>query len=468
MAEMFSSNVISQVVREVLQNINIEDSNKYLSNGFGIFNTIEEAVEAAYKAQQEFLKRSLNDREKVIDCIRTVLRPLVKEMAERTVKETNRGRIDHKINKNLASINKTSGVEDLKSSALTGDYGLTLLEYAPFGVIGAITPVTNPTETIISNTISMTAAGNAVVFCCHPNAVNTSIWLVEKINEAIIQAVNIPNLITMTARSSMEDVDYVMNSEKINLLSITGGPFIVNKALSSGKVTIGASAGNPPVIVDETADIEQAAKDIVLGASLDNNMPCIAEKEVIVVDSVADYLIYNMEKNNALLIKDKNDIEAIKRTILKDDNKINTEFVGKSPKYIMEKAGFSCSHNPDLLIMETDASHPFAVEELMMPVLPVIRVKDFNTALDYAVKLERGFCHTAVMHSKHVDRLSLAPRTLRTTIFVKNAPSYAGIGIGGEGMTSFTIASATGHGITSPRSFSRQRRCVLHGSFSIK
>lgn len=471
MADFQDNRLIESIVKEVIKNIgsnNIETLSKNkASNRLGIFDDMENAIEQAYIAQKKYMEKNLETRRKIIEAIKNKLKPLVKEMSEMTVSESKMGRVEDKINKNNLVLEKTPGVEDLSTGVFTGDDGLALVELSPFGVIGAITPVTNATETIICNTIGMLAAGNSVVFCTHPNAINVSNWLISKINEAIIEVCQIVNLVTSVSKSSIEEADYMMQHKKINLLSITGGIPVVIKAMKSGKPVIGAGAGNPPVIVDETANIEEAARDIVLGASLDNNMPCIAEKEVLVVDEVCDYLIFNMEKNNAFKITKKEDMEKLKKTVLTEKG-INKEFVGKDAKYILDKAGIECNYIPRLIIAETDKNHPFAVEELMMPILPIIRCADFDTALEYALELEHGFRHTAMMHSKNVDRLTIAPKKLQTTIFVKNAPSYAGIGFGGEGYTSFTLASSTGGGITSARSFARIRRCFLKGGFSIK
>ena len=277
------------------------------SDVFGVFNSMKEAIDYASEAQKKFLCSSLSQRKKIVDSIRNKLRPLVKEMSVMAVEESKMGRVEDKINKNTLAIERATGVEDLVTGALTGDDGLSLLEFSPFGVIGAITPVTNPTETIICNSINMLSAGNSVVFSPHPSAIKVSNWLVGKINEAIIEAGGERNLVVTISKTTVEEVDYMMSSPKINALCITGGMPIVIKGLKSGKKTIGAGAGNPPVIVDETADIEQAAADIVAGASLDNNMPCIAEKEVLAVDSIFDYLMFNMEKNNAFKISKKED-----------------------------------------------------------------------------------------------------------------------------------------------------------------
>ena len=251
----------------------------------GIYEDPEEAIEKAYLAQKELFEMTLSDRKRITDSIKTHLLKYVRELSEMVVKETGMGNVKDKIIKNTLAIEKTPSTEDLRAGVFTGDDGLTLLELSPYGVIGAITPSTNPTETVICNTIGMVAAGNAVVFSPHPGAYKATNRCVELINEAISMAKGPRNLVVTIDNPSLAKSEVVMKHKKINMLCATGGPALVKAVLSSGKKAIGAGAGNPPVLVDATADIEKAARDIVDGASFDNNLPCIAEKEAIVVDS---------------------------------------------------------------------------------------------------------------------------------------------------------------------------------------
>ena len=459
--------IIKKVINDVKNEKDINITNKENSCGHGIFTNIETAVDKAYEAQQTYNSRSLEERRNIISNIRKELLKYTEEMAEKTVAETKMGRIKDKILKNKLAIEKTPGVEDLGTEVFTGDDGLTLVELSAFGVLGSVTPVTNPTETIINNTIGALAGGNSIVFCPHPSAKNICLWLIKKLNGIITDAGGPENLVTSASEAKKENVDILFSHEKINMLVITGGTEIVKLALKSGKKVIGAGAGNPPVIVDETADIEKAAKDIVNGAGFDNNLPCIAEKEVLVLESVADYLIFNMEKAGAFHITDKEDIKKLEDTVYKN-GMVNKEFIGKDSGFILEKSGIKCSFDPALITLETDINHVFVQKELMMPVLAVVRQKNFEEALKNAILTEHGLKHTAVMHSQNVTRLSIAAREMQTTIFVKNAPSYAALGFQGEGYTTFTIAGPTGEGLTSARNFTRKRRCVLGGSFSIR
>lgn len=458
--------LIAQKVQERLEETVQAES---AGMGNGIFQDMDAAIEAASIAQKELFNRyALKDRSRIISKIREHLTPFIGEMARLGVEDTGMGRVDHKILKHQLVIDKTPGVEDLKSSCYSGDDGLTLLEYSPFGVIGAITPSTNPSETVICNSIGMIAAGNSVVFSPHPGAKKISAFTVRLINEAVALAGGPQNLVVTVAEPDMKQAGIMMKHPKVRMLVATGGPAVVDTVLSSGKKAIGAGAGNPPVLVDKTADIEKAASDIVAGASFDNNLPCIAEKECIVVEDVADYLIFSMQKAGAWLLKDSEDIKRLEQAVLTEKGSPSRTWIGKDAHLILKRIGINAPESTPLIILETAADHPFVQEELMMPILPIVRVPDVETGIQLACKCEHGNRHTAMVHSKDVDVLTRFARLAETTIFVKNAPSYAGIGVGGEGYTTFTIAGPTGEGLTSAKSFTRIRRCVLAGAFMLK
>ena len=480
MAKNLTEAEIREVVSQVLSKVSAAptanfDSTQYAGKKFvGVFDDMNDAIAAAQVAYKAVRAMSVEKREKLITEIRRLTRAEAHIMAEIGVKETGMGRVDHKTAKHMLVADKTPGTEDIISAAKTGDYGLTLVEMAPFGVVGAITPSTNPSETVICNSIGMIAAGNGVVFNPHPNAIATSNYAVDLVNRAS-KAMGGPEILVCSMKKpTLESAAIMQSHPLIRLLVCTGGPGVVKAVLSSGKKAIGAGAGNPPVIVDDTADIKKAGKDIIDGCTFDNNLPCIAEKEVFAFRNIADELISVMLKNGAYMI-DSAQAEKLASIVLVDktDKKgnvrkiVNRDCVGRDAKVILAKLGITVSDDIRCIICETDFNHPFVQEELMMPILPIVRVDNIDQAIELAVKAEHGNRHTAHMHSKNVDNLSRFAREVETTIFVKNAPSYAGIGFGGEGHATFTIAGPTGEGITSARSFTRQRRCVMAESFRI-
>ncbi|MFA7576742.1 MAG: aldehyde dehydrogenase family protein [Candidatus Muiribacteriota bacterium] len=434
--------------------------------GKGVFLNMEDAVNAAYYSQKDYITLSLEKRKEIINSIRQVMLKNVEALSEQAVRETQMGKVPDRILKTLLAINKTPGVEDIEPKAYTGDKGMTLLEYAPFGLIGSITPTTNPVETIINNTIGMIAGGNSIVFNPHPRAKKVCAYAIELLNEAITAVGGPLNLVTTVSEPTIESGNYMMKHPKVRMIVVTGGPAVVKAAFACGKKVIAAGPGNPPVVVDETADIKKAAKHIVDGASFDNNVLCIAEKEVIAVKEIYRELVDEMQKNGAILIS--NDVaDKLTKILFNENGNVNAKLVGKDAKYILSQIDMTVSDDIRLIMCETDKKHIFAREELLMPVIPVIRVDNVDEAIEVAYELEGNNFHTAVMHSKNVENLHKMAVKSNVSIFVKNAPSYSGLGFNGEGPTTFTIASPTGEGVTTAKTFTRARRCVLAGYFRI-
>ena len=440
--------------------------------GMGLFSTVDEAVQAATEAFPVYSNLPMEKRDAIIASIRKVMMENAAALARAAHEETGLGRFEDKVVKNELVTTKTAGTEVLNPSCRTGDHGLTLMEPAPFGVIASITPCTNPTSTIINNTIAMIAAGNVVIFNPHPAARQCSAQTVVLINKAITAAGGPPNTVTCIANPTIESAQESMKHPGVRLLVVTGGGGVVKAAMASGKRAICAGPGNPPVVVDETADIDQAARDTVLGASTDNNIICTDEKEVLVVESVADEFIKAMTHHGAALV-DRAHLSALEKVIftrMEPDSRhaeINRDMIGKNADIILSKTGMSVPGTIRLGVVEVNEDHPLMWTEQMMPILPVCRVPDAGYAIDLALKMEGRRYHTAVMHSKHLDRLSRMARECNCSIFVKNGRSQAGLGLDGEGYTSFTIASPTGEGMTNPVSFSRWRRCTLVDHFRI-
>jgi aldehyde dehydrogenase len=438
----------------------------------GVYPDIDAAIAAAAVAQQRLADLPLERRGALIASMRQAATEYAPVLARAACQETGMGRYKDKVEKNLLVAERTPGTEALQAQAWTGDRGLTLVEVAPYGVIGAITPSTNPTSTIICNTLGMIAAGNSAVFNAHPGAKRCSAQTVQILNQAIQRAGGPPDLITCPAEPTIESAQYLMRHPTIRLLVVTGGPGVVREAMKSGKKAICAGPGNPPVVVDETADLEQAARDIVTGASFDNNLVCILEKEILAVDSIADQLKAIMLQRGVVEIT-SSQLSRLMKVILAEDHGpgkhgiVNKAFVGKSPSVILGEIGLNVDESVRLGIAETDAQHPLVWTEQLMPILPLVRVRNADQAIDLAKEVEQGMGHTAVIHSKNLDVLSRMSREINTSIFVKNGPSLAGLGFGGEGFTSFSIASPTGEGVTSARDFTRIRRCTLVDAFRI-
>lgn len=440
----------------------------------GVFPTIDDAVKAAHKAYLELNELGLRKRIEIIETIRQVLRQNAPQLAEMAVKETALGRVADKRTKNLLVINKTPGPELMNAFAFSGDDGLVLIERASWGVIGSITPTTNPSETIINNGIGFISAGNTGVFNAHPRAKNTSAHTIRLMNRASVAAGGPKNIVTCVGKPTLESAAQLMKHPGINLLVVTGGPGVVKAAFASGKKVVCGGPGNPPVVVDETAKIEKAGRDIIKGHSFDNNIICTDEKEVIVVESVADRLLEVMKSSGGYLIN-KSQVDRLTQIVLKDlgspkpgcGGHANPDFVGKDARLLLKEIGIDVNEDIRTILCEVPNDHPLVWSEQLMPVLPITRAANVDAAIDLAVKCEHGYNHTASMHSMNLEKLSKMARAFQGSIFVKNGPNYSGLGEGGSGYTSFTIASPTGDGLTTCLTFSRERRCVLVDHFRI-
>lgn len=457
---------IRQVVQEVLSQLGrapfVAASSRVNSGDWGVFPTVDQAVDAANVAFKKLCERPISDRAKAIDCIRKLTTEQAEELGRLEMEETRIGRLDHKIEK-LQILRLVPGVEFLKTDCYSGDQGITLLEHAPFGVIGAITPVTHSLPTLAGNAVSMIASGNTVVFNAHPSGARIAAEGVRRINKAIHAATGLENLITIIEKPTLETAAAIFEHKGIRLLVVTGGPAVARAALESRKRAIVAGPGNPPVVVDETACADNAAKCIVKGCAYDNNLLCIGEKEVFAVESIFPKLMDSLGRHGGFQLtrSQMEQLSAIAFTPGKDHPVLNRDLVGRDAAVIAGLIGVNVPAGTQILYAETDESSPFVSEEQMMPVLPVVRVRDFRQGVELAKKHEHGFRHTAIIHSRNVRNMTIMGREMDTTLYVKNGPCMAGLGLGGEGYLSYSIATPTGEGVTTPNTFTRQRRCVL-------
>ena len=455
---------LQEIVKGVMAKL--QGETKPSAKKLGIFEDMNDAIAKAKEAQKIMQKMPMDFREKIITNIRRKTKENAETLARMGVEETGMGNVGDKILKHHLLAEKTPGTEDITTTAWSGDRGLTLIEMGPFGVIGAITPCTNPSETILCNSIGMIAGGNTVVFCPHPAAIKVSQFAIQLVNEASVEAGGPENIAVSVEKPTMEASKIMMAHKDIPLIAATGGPGVVTTVLSSGKRGIGAGAGNPPVVVDETADIKKAAIDIVNGCTFDNNLPCIAEKEVVAVSQIADELIYHMIENGCY-VASKEEQDKLVATVLTPKG-LNRKCVGRDAKTLLSMIGVTAPENTRCIIFEGPKEHPLIAEELMMPILGIVRAKDVDDAIEQAVWLEHGNRHSAPMHSKNVENLTKFGKAIDTAIFVKNAPSYAALGFGGEGFCTFTIASRTGEGLTSASTFTKRRRCVMSDSLCVR
>jgi aldehyde dehydrogenase len=438
--------------------------------GNGVFATVDEAVNAAHRAQRQLGAASLADRGRAVAIIRKTCLDRAEELGRMELDETKVGRLDHKIAK-LKNVQYVLGVEAMRSDARSDNTGLCVIERAPWGVVGMALPVTHSVPTMASNAINVIAAGNTAVFAPHPSGAKVAAYALGIFNQQIEKELGIANIITTVTEPSIEAAEQLFHHPKVALLCVTGGPFVVKAASKSGKRVIAAGPGNPPVVVDETADLDAAARAIIEGASFDNNLLCIGEKEVFVVESVADEFLAAMRRAHAYQL----DAPAIDRLTkaaftFEGDGKgcarahVKKEFVGKDAQVLASAAGVKVPAGTELLFGETKADHAYVQEEQMMPFLPVVRVEDVDAGIEAAIAAEHGYRHTAIIHSQNVENVTRMARAMNTTLFIHNAPSFAALGSKGPGYLSYSIATPTGEGITTPLTFTRERQLTVGGA----
>ena len=464
--EALIRSVVAQVLSEVGRAPHASNGKSHTGR-HGIFTCVDEAVAAAKTAFEQLSERGLEDRKRIISHIRRISIDQCVELGTMEMNETKIGRLEHKIEKLKTLGEKTPGVEFMRSEVFSGDHGLAVIEHAPFGVIGAITPVTHSLPTITGNAVSMIAAGNTVVVNPHPAGKKVAAEGVRRFNEAIHKDLGIDNLICLIAEPTLESANQLFNHRGISLICVTGGPAVARAAMKCGKRAVVAGPGNPPVVVDETADLDRAARSIIRGGAYDNNLLCIAEKEVFVVASAFDAMMAAMERAGAVRLNAK-EVDALTKVAIiqvgEGEHKHDApakDFLGQDAAVLAKGAGKSIPARIELIFGETDFNHPFVQVEQMMPFVPFVRCRDVDEAIARAKEAEHGFRHTSIIHSNNVRNMTKMGRTLDTTLFVKNGPCMASLGLGGEGYLSFSIAGPTGEGVTTPLTFTRERRCSL-------
>jgi aldehyde dehydrogenase len=465
-----TEDIVRSVVQEVLSRLGNSTPIapvRSFTGRRGVFTCVNEAVAAANESFEQLCERPISDRKRIIDHIRRISIDQCVELGTAEMNETKIGRLEHKIAKLKTLGERTPGVEFLRSEVFSGDHGLAIIEHAPFGVIGCITPVTHSLPTITGNAVSMIAGGNTLVVNPHPSGKKIAAEGVRRFNEAIYRDLGIDNLICVIAEPTIESADAIFHHRGVRMICVTGGPAVARAAMNSGKRAVVAGPGNPPVVVDETADLDRAARCIIEGGSFDNNLLCIAEKEVFVVASVFDDMMRAMERAGAGRLNAR-EVDALTSkaitTVGDADHKHDVpvkEFIGADAAVLARAIGKQVSDKTELLYGETDEHNPFVPVEQMMPFVPFVRVRDIDEAIAKAKYYEHGFRHTSIIHSTNVRNMTKMGRAMDTTLFVKNGPCMAALGLGGEGYLSFSIATPTGEGVTTPLTFTRERRCSM-------
>lgn len=464
--------LIEQIVEQVVTRLSANDMNAAPDNTpsksqvqDGVFDDMETCVQAARQAHQQLLNLPLDVRRDVLESIRECGRANAEEYGRLEFEETDLGKLDDNIKKNISAC-QVMGMEDLTPEIYAGDKGVTIIERIPIGVIASVNPVTNGTPTILFNAIMMLAGGNTVVMNPHPKTKKVSARLIRDLNKAIVAAGGPPNCVCCLADPTVPSAQKLMTHPDIGLLAVTGGHGVMDFASKTGKRLIAGGPGNPPVVVDETADLERAARNIVQGAGFSNCIACASEKEIFVVESVADALKEQLRVHGAheLTADQGKDLLAHIFKEIKPPGEggvIDMDYIGKTPAFILKSIGIDIGPEIQIVILETDWDHPLVWTEQIMPVLPIVRCRNVDEAIDRAIAAEQNFGHSMAIHSTDLNNIKKMAARARCASFIKNgACGTGGVGVTGEGYVSFHIAT-NGDGHTRPRTFTQIRRCVM-------
>jgi len=462
--------LVRNVVEQVLSRLGANGNGAPVGGGyqgrFGLFTDVDQAVAASREAFERLSRRTIEDRKRIVSHIRRICIEQRVELGTMEMEETKIGRLEHKIDKLLGAAG-AQGVEFLRSEVFSGDHGLAVIEHAPFGVICAVTPVTHSLPTIACNAICMISAGNTVVFNPHPSGRRIAAEGVRRFNEAIYRDLGIDNVMCLITEPTLESAGSLFKHRDVNLICVTGGPGVARAAMQQAKRAIVAGPGNPPVVVDETADLDNAARSIIRGGAYDNNLLCIAEKQVFAVGQIFDAMMAAMERAGAVRLGAA-EIGALTKVAIssvgegdKKHDVGNKDFIGKDAAVLARAIGKNIAPEVEMIFGETDESNPFVPVEQMMPFVPFVRCRNVDEAIEKARVSEHGFRHTAIIHSTNVHNMTKMGKIMDTTLFVKNGPCMAALGMGGEGYGSYSIAGPTGEGVTTPLTFTRERRCSM-------
>jgi len=431
----------------------------------GVFNDMETCIRAAARAHRELLNLPLQTRRRIIEAIRTCGRANAREYGRMEFEETGLGKLEDNVSKNVSAC-QVMGMEDLTPEVYAGDMGVTIVERIPIGVIASVNPVTNGTPTILFNAIMMLAGGNTVVNNPHPKTRKVSARVVRDLNQAVVAAGGPPNCLCCLEEPSVPSAQQLMTHPTIGLIAVTGGHGVVDFASKIGKRLIAGGPGNPPVVVDGTADLERAARCVVQGAGFSNCIACASEKELFVVDAVADAFKEQLRRHGAHELTAEQG-ETLMEHIFKEikgpaqAGAINMDYIGKTPQFILKAIGLEIDPKVQIAFFETGWDHPLVWTEQIMPILPLVRCQNVDEAIERAIAAEQNFGHSMAIHSNDLNNIRKMAGRARCASFIKNgACGTGGVGVSGEGYVSFHIAT-NGDGHTRPRTFTQIRRCVM-------
>jgi len=368
-------------------------------------------VEAAWQAQQKYRTYSQEQVDAIVERMAAAARANARHLAELAVEETGYGNAKDKYIKNLLNCDwlprrmrgmKTVGIlRELPDEKMV-EIGV------PVGVVAAVLPTTNPTSTAIYKTLISLKAGNAIVLSPHPRAHQCTCATTSILSQAALEAGAPEGIIQCIDNATIEGTNALMRHERTGVILATGGSGIVKAAYSSGKPAFGVGPGNVPVLVDTSADLNDAVAKIVAGKSFDFGTVCSSEQALVAEISLRDRLLGLLKEHKAYIATDAQK-EALGKLLVSQNWTINPQCVGQAPTKLARMAGFEVPPDTSIICCEIGGvgkQYPLSMEKLS-PVLSLHFVSDYNTALDTCFALLKfgGLGHTAVIYARNDARI---------------------------------------------------------------
>jgi len=364
-------------------------------------------IELAYQAWQKYRMYSQEQVDAIVERMAAAARANARRLAEMAVEETGYGNAKDKYIKNLLNCDwlprrmrgmKTVGIlRELPEERLV-EIGV------PVGIVAAVLPTTNPTSTAIYKTLISLKAGNGIVISPHPRAHKCTCATVTILYNAALEAGAPEGIIQCIDTATLEGTNALMRHERTGVILATGGSGMIKAAYSSGKPAFGVGPGNVPVLVDTSADLNEAVAKIVTGKSFDYGTVCSSEQAIVAETSIRDRILGLLKEQKAFLANDAQK-EALGKLLVTPNFTINPQCVGQAPAKLARMAGFEVPPDTSIICCEIGGvgkQYPLSMEKLS-PVLSLHFVKDFNAALDTCFALLKfgGLGHTAVIYSKN-------------------------------------------------------------------
>ena len=389
-------------------------------------------VEKAYQAWQKYRTFSQEQVDAIVERAAAAARANARRLAEMAVEETGYGNAKDKYIKNLLNCDwlptRMRGMKTVGVLRELPDQKIVEIG-CPVGVVAAILPTTNPTSTAIYKTLISLKAGNAVVISPHPRAHKCTCATAAILYKAAVEAGAPEEIVQCIDNATMEGTNALMKHERTGVILSTGGAGIVKAAYSSGKPAFGVGPGNVPVLVDTSADLDDAIPKIVTGKSFDYGTVCSSEQAIVAEASMRDRIIALLKANHAYFCTDAQK-EALGKLLVTPNWSINPQCVGQAPTKLAKMAGFEVPADTTIICAEIGGvgkQHPLSMEKLS-PVLSLLWVPDFDKALDtcYGLLKFGGLGHTAVIYSKDDARIRQFGMRMPAMRVLVNTPAPQG------------------------------------------